>query len=119
MKGAEFPEVSMMPTTVPYVPATVTNDPKTTIKILKHTIGNQDLECPRPVDQWSYSHIQPYGWRQRIVPSRAPIKETRASNAGIVLAMMYAITVMPKVQPSQQAQCVKVLVFRWREPRRM
>lgn len=46
------------------------------------------------------------------------MRETKESKTGIVLAMMYAITMIPKVQLSQQTQWVIVLLFRWREPRR-
>lgn len=52
-------------------------------------------------------------------PSKAPMSETNESNTGIALAMMYAITVMPKVQPSQVIQCMGVLLVKCREPRRM
>jgi hypothetical protein len=62
--------------------------------------------------------MQPYGWKHRIVPRSAPIREVRASKPGIVLEMMYAMMVMPPVQLNQQIQCVGVLRFRWREPRR-
>lgn len=46
------------------------------------------------------------------------MRETRASKAGIVLAMMYAITVTPKVQPSQESQWVGVMLFKCGDPRR-
>jgi hypothetical protein len=52
-------------------------------------------------------------------PRRAPMSETSASNTGIVLAMMYAMSVIPKVQPSQVAQWIGELELRCREPRRM
>lgn len=46
------------------------------------------------------------------------MRETSESKTGIVLAIMYAITIMPNVQLNQQTQWVIVLLFRWREPRR-
>lgn len=120
-KADEPPEASyesMIPITVPYVPATVTKDPKIITNTLRQTMGHQVLVFLWPVDQLSYSHMQPYGWRHRIVPRRAPISDTSASNTGMLLAIIYATTVMPSVQLSQHTQWVMVLVFRWREPRR-
>lgn len=51
--------------------------------------------------------------------SKAPISETSPSKTGIALAMIYAITTTPKVQPSQAIQCIGVLLVKWWEPRRM
>lgn len=50
-------------------------------------------------------------------PSKAPMRETKASKTGIVLAIMKAMIVMPKVQVNQDIQCVGVLLLRWRELR--
>lgn len=72
-----------------------------------------------PLAQLSYSHMQPMGWMHMTGPRRAPMSETSASKTGIVLAMMYAMSVIPKVQPSQTAQWIGELEFRCREPRRM
>lgn len=52
-------------------------------------------------------------------PISAPIREIKASNTGIVLAMMYAIMVIPNTQLSQQIQCVGELLVRCRETRRI
>lgn len=52
------------------------------------------------------------------VPSKAPIRETRLLKTGMALAMMYEMSVVPKVQPNQEAQWMNVLAVRWREPRR-
>jgi hypothetical protein len=112
VKGEDSPEASITPSTVPYVPATVKNDPMTITKTLKQTIGSQLLELYLPLAQLSYSHMPPYGWKQRIVPRSAPISEVRASKPGIVLEMMYAMVVIPPVQHSQQIQCVGVLRFK-------
>lgn len=47
------------------------------------------------------------------------MRETNESKAGMELAMIYPIAVTPKVQDNQTIQCVGVLLFRWREPRRI
>lgn len=52
-------------------------------------------------------------------PSKAPMRETKASKMGIVLAMIQAIRMIPNVQLSQVIQCVGELLVRWREPRRI
>lgn len=71
-----------------------------------------------PLLQLSYNHIQPMGWNDIRVPSKAPTNETRPSKTGMALAIMYAIRAMPKVQPSQAAQWVIVLEARCLDPRR-
>lgn len=48
-------------------------------------------------------------------PSKAPIRDTNASNTGMVLAIMKAMSVIPNVQVSQHIQWVGVLLLRWRE----
>ncbi len=53
------------------------------------------------------------------VPSSAPIRDTRLSKTGIALAMMYAITVMLSVHPSQVSQWMGEFEARCLDPRRM
>lgn len=107
----------MMLTTEPYVPAIIRNVPDSTTNTLQQTIRtHRGFFVALPCVQLSYSHMQPMGWKDIMVPSRAPINETRSLKTGIALAMMYATIVMPRVQPSQVAQCVTVLAVRWREP---
>lgn len=62
--------------------------------------------------------MQPIGWNDKDVASKAPINDTRPLKIGIPLAMTYATTVIPKVHPIQDAQWVKVLAARCLEPRR-
>jgi hypothetical protein len=66
----------------------------------------------------SYSYIAAIDWMHISGPSRAPMRETRASKTGIALATSHAIRVTPEVQATQVSQWVKVLLVRWREPRR-
>ena len=63
--------------------------------------------------------MAPIGWKHISVPTKAPMRETNESKAGMELAMIYPIAVTPKVQDNQTIQCVGVLLFRWREPRRI
>ena len=63
--------------------------------------------------------MHPMGWKHMSVPSREPISETSESKTGMALAMMYAITVTPKVQLSQVIQCVGELLARCLVPWRM
>jgi hypothetical protein len=79
----------------------------------------QYRELRLPLAQLSYSHMQPIGWKHIRVPSNAPMRETKESNTGTELAMIYATTAMPEVQLSQVTQWVMLLLFRCREPRRM
>lgn len=109
-----------MPITEPYVPATIKKSPTATRITLQRAVSIHPmvLRRPRPLPQLSYSHIAPIGWMHMTGPSRAPIRETKAEKAGMVLAMIQAITVIEKVQLNQTIQCVGVLPLRCREPRR-
>lgn len=78
----------MIPSTDPYVPATVRKLPISITNILQQTFGNQYFELLLPFDQLSYSHMHPIGWKHMVVPSNAPIRETKESKTGIVLAIM-------------------------------
>ena len=108
---------AMMSTTEAYVPATVKKVPKAIIVKLHRTPMYQvaDRSC-FPRFQLSYSHIQPIGWNDSDVASRAPISETRPLKIGIPLAMTYATTVMPNVHPIQDAQWTKVLAAKCLDP---
>lgn len=59
------------------------------------------------------------GWNDITVPSKAPTRETISSKAGIVLAIMYAINVMAKLQPSHVHQWFIVLPVECLDPGRM
>lgn len=72
-----------------------------------------------PLAQLSYSHMQPIGWKQSTVPSRAPTRDTRPPKIGIPLAIMYAVRVTPHVQLSHVIQWMAELEVRWVEPRRI
>jgi hypothetical protein len=74
----------MMPTIEPYVPAIIRKVPETMMKTLHVTIKYHRMF--RSSFQWSYSHIQPIGWRERKVPKRAPMRETKPPKTGIPLA---------------------------------
>lgn len=63
--------------------------------------------------------MHPIGWKDMSVPSSAPIRDTRLSKTGIALAMMYAITVMLSVHPSQVSQWMGEFEARCLDPRRM
>jgi hypothetical protein len=78
----------MIPTTDPYVPATVRKHPRSITKTAQQTFGTQYFELRLPFPQLSNSHMQPIGWKHIIVPSRAPINETKELKTGIVLAII-------------------------------
>lgn len=59
------------------------------------------------------------GWKHNDVARRAPTSDTRSLNTGMLLAIMYAITVILNVEPIQAIQCVGVCAVRCLEPRRM
>ena len=63
-----------------------------------------NVGCSLPLLQLSYSHMQPMGWNDTTVPSRAPINEIKLSKMGIPLAMTYAHTAMVNVQPIHVVQ---------------
>lgn len=77
------------------------------------------LDVSLPSLQLSYNHMNPMGWKHMSVPSKAPIREISELKTGIALAMMYAITVTPKVQLSQVIQWIGELLVRCLEPRRI
>lgn len=109
----------MIPTTEPYVPATMRNVPKTIRVTLQTDPSIQDLVffCPLPFPQLSCNHIAPIGWMHITGPSKAPMRDTKESKTGIVLAMIQAITVTPKVHANQVIQWVGVLLLRCLDPR--
>lgn len=89
---AEEPEVSWLEaiilTTDPYVPATIKKDPQMMTRILQDERSiHLRVGCSRPFFQLSYNHMQPMGWNDMNVPSRAPMRETRLAKLGIALAM--------------------------------
>jgi hypothetical protein len=110
----------MIPTTDPYVPATIINVPITITNTLQTTMATHRFDLPPslPLAQLSYSHMAPIGWMHIAGPRSAPMSETSASKTGIVDAMMYAITVMPSVHEIHVVQWISVLLVRCREPRR-
>lgn len=111
------------PTTYLYVPETVRKLPTSTTKLLQQIMESQAyhlLLCASlPFHQLSYNHMHPIGWQHIIIPSREPTSEARESKTGIALAVMYAITTMPRAQLSQAIQCVGELLVRCLEPWRM
>lgn len=109
---------SIIPTTDPYVPATIKNVPQTTTKTFQHTPRVHLCDrCSLPLFQLSYNHMQPLGWKLCSVPSKAPIKEMRLSKLGMALAIMYATTATPRTQPIQVPQCTSVFATRCFDPR--
>jgi hypothetical protein len=78
----------MIPTTELYVPVKVTKQPERITKTAQQTFGNQYLELCLPFPQLSNSHMQPIGWKHIIVPSKAPIRDTKELNTGMVLAII-------------------------------
>lgn len=59
------------------------------------------------------------GCKQISVPSKAPMSDTKLSNLGTALAIMYATMTVPPVQDNQVTQCVTVLAVRCLDPRKM
>ena len=112
-------KVLIKPTTEPYVPATIKKVPIKITSTHHTTMAVQRAEPLLYACQLSYSHMIPSGWKQSRVPNSAPTSDTRPPNAGIPLAMQYAMMVVMNVQPSQVAQCVTVLAVRCLDPRRM
>lgn len=49
------------------------------------------------------------------VPKQTLTRDTNPPNTGIELAMMYAITAVPKVQLNHTTKCIGVFVERYRE----
>ena len=98
----------------------VINIPARMTNTLQHTISIHlsERSC-LPALQLSYSHMQPMGWKDIMVPRRAPISETRPPKTGMPLAIRYAMTTVLIVQPPQVIQWVWLLPVRCFELRRM
>ena len=107
----------MMETTDPYVPPIIKKVPDTITKPLQQTIRIHlgDLLI-LPLLQLSYNHMQPIGWKDIIVPRRAPTRDTRSLNTGIALAIIYATRAIPEVQLSQVTQWIIVFSVKCFEP---
>lgn len=67
--------------------------------------------------QLSWNHMKPYACIVINVPRNAPIKDTRALNTGMALAMIYAIRTTPPVQLSHVIQWVQVFEAKCLVPR--